>query len=127
MVKLYEEFNADRDYELIISELIPFVIKKYNDLSRWVENKFGDKSEKLKKIIVEYYDKPQYWDVIIVVDSWRYNKANRIIENPLSSEVVKKAKNIGVDLKFVTNAAAHAPMNTHYIIYNIENKTIEKK
>jgi hypothetical protein len=126
MIKLFEQFNQEKDFNSIITELLPFVIGKYNELGKWVESKSSSKPEKLKKIIFEYLDKPQYWEVVLIVSGWRSNIANRMIEISLSSEVIKKAKNLGVDLHFLTHAALHVPMNTHYIIYDVEKSKIEK-
>jgi hypothetical protein len=132
MVKLFEEYNKDneskeKEYNIIISELIPFIIKKYADLSKWSSNKLNITPDKLKKICVQYLDHPQYWEVVLTIHDWKYNKGNRMIEQILSSDIRKKAQSVGIDVHFVNPAAGSTPMGSKYVEYDIEKNTIEKK
>jgi gentisate 1,2-dioxygenase len=128
MVKLFEEYSKENEYDVIIGELIPFIKKKYSDLSKWASNKLNVTPDKLQKIYVEYLDHPQYWEVVLTISNWRYNRGNRMIEQILSTEIRKKAQSIGIDVHFVNPAAGHTPMgSSKYVIYDVEKNTIEKK
>jgi len=127
MVKLFEEYSKDNEYTVIISELIPFIIKKYADLSKWSTNKLRITPDKLKKICVQYLDHPQYWEVVLTISSWRSNAGNRMIEQILSSDIIKKAQSIGIDVHFVNPAAGHTPMGSKFVVYDVEENKIEKK
>jgi gentisate 1,2-dioxygenase len=133
MVKLFEEYNKDneskeKEYAIIISDLIPFINKKYTDLSKWATNKLNVTPDELKKICVQYLDRPQYWEVVLTISNWRYNRGNRMIDQILSTEIRKKAQSIGIDVHFVNPAAGHTPMgSSKYVIYDVEKNTIEKK
>lgn len=124
--KFILEYNTSEDDErdIILENIIPFIIGKYNALIKWAESQSNTDGINLKKIIFEKkYDDDTGWDVYLIVPGWSNNEANRIIQYVLLKHCREFATIQEIEINNVTYAALHSVTDSFdSLTYDVENK-----
>ena len=106
--------------DIIINILCPFYVKKYYDLIKWAKDKTGIEGSKLDRLIFE--KRKNEWNVIVESNDWS-NNSNRIITHILAKEYKNFAKQNGIQIRYVNEAAYHSKRNDiESVVYDVEKE-----
>lgn len=122
--KMFE--SMDNEYDVITNIIIPFILKKYEDLSVWANKKNYKFAAPISRLFFE--KKNDEWEIIIEASGWSGNESNRIIKNILHNNIANKCNENGIKLKNINYAGMTSIDNTEnkYLIYKVQEKTIIK-
>jgi hypothetical protein len=131
MIKLFEEYIQDSskadEHHIIETILIPFVLKKHEQLLKWAENKFNKGSSITAVQFKKYSHKPN-WIVVVEAMGWSHRESNLKIQYIFTDEVKKYANKFGIIVDSVHYAGVSSYEDAEkYVVYNVETKSIDKK
>jgi hypothetical protein len=122
--KMFESSKNEDD--VILNSIIPFVLKKYDELSKWGKKKTFKFAAPINRLMFEKRD--GNWKLVIEALSWSGNDTNMLIQYVLGNAIKEKCRENGIELTEVGYAGGHSIYGSidKYIVYNVEKNELEK-
>ena len=126
----YQSYNESLDVsddDIIINNIIPFAIKKYDELSKWGYKKTYHYCVPLNELMFLHEDGK--WTMKIVANGWSTNKSNTLIQYVLNKSIRDEGLKYGLYLDKIDYSGGHTISDSvdKYIVYDVIKKEFIKQ